>query len=129
MAGEPITREEMIAMFGETMPMEAVQLAWNADSTKTIGEIRDELRAIAARRKAERVDIVERLRPRAATFVELNDAFNTMREAAAEIERLRAALMDIRAKARAELCDPTPLRDVCFGIIDKVATSAIDDGQ
>ena len=50
MAGEKITQEEMIAMFGETMPMEAVQLAWNADGTKTIGEIRDELRAIAARR-------------------------------------------------------------------------------
>lgn len=40
-------------------------------------------------------DIVERLRPEAATFVELKDAFNTMREAADEIERLKAALHEV----------------------------------
>lgn len=47
----PITNEEMIQLFGETMPMEAVDLLWNASVDKTVGELRHELREIAAKRQ------------------------------------------------------------------------------
>lgn len=47
MSGEKITREEMIALFGEAMPLEAAKLLFDADGGKTIGAIRDELRTIA----------------------------------------------------------------------------------
>lgn len=48
----PISREEMMAMFGEAMPMEAVQLIWTAPSEMTLAEIRRRLREIAAARSA-----------------------------------------------------------------------------
>ena len=51
-ARDRITREEMIEMFGEPMPMVALKLLWDAPDTKTIGELRAELREIARRRKA-----------------------------------------------------------------------------
>lgn len=46
----PITREEMIEMFGEEMPMEAVVLVWDSPGETTIGEVRAKLREIAAKR-------------------------------------------------------------------------------
>jgi hypothetical protein len=52
-ARDRITREEMIEMFGEAVPMVAVNLLWDSPSTKTIGELRAELRAIGRRRKHE----------------------------------------------------------------------------
>lgn len=48
-----ITQAEMVALFGETMPIEAVTLLWDSPGTKTIGEIRAELRELARRRVAE----------------------------------------------------------------------------
>lgn len=50
----PITREEMAAMFGEAMPVEAVNLLFNANPDDTLGEIRARLRAIARRHKNAR---------------------------------------------------------------------------
>lgn len=47
----PITREEMITMFGDAMPIEAVALLWNSPGETTIGEIRAKLREIAAARQ------------------------------------------------------------------------------
>lgn len=47
----PITREEMIEMFGEECPIEAVNLIWQAPEGKTLREIRAELRTIAAKAK------------------------------------------------------------------------------
>jgi len=43
----------MIAMFGDEMPLQAVELLWNAAGSKTIGEVRAELRAMARRAKEE----------------------------------------------------------------------------
>ena len=51
MSGEKITQEEMVAMFGAEMPIEAVELLWNAPDSKTIGEIRTDLRKIAEQNK------------------------------------------------------------------------------
>lgn len=42
-----ITQSEMIEMFGEAMPMVAVNLVFDAPPEKTIGEIRAELREIS----------------------------------------------------------------------------------
>ncbi len=39
-----ITRQEMISMFGESMPIEAMTLLWEAPNEMTIGEIRAKLR-------------------------------------------------------------------------------------
>lgn len=52
MSTDPITREEMIKLFGETMPIEAVNLVWNSPGNMTIGEVRAALREIAAKKKA-----------------------------------------------------------------------------
>lgn len=51
---DKITREEMIEMFGEMMPIEAVSLLWEAPGEMTLGEMRAELRRIAAQRKSDR---------------------------------------------------------------------------
>lgn len=45
----PITREEMIEMFGSEAPIEAINLIWNAPDNKTLADIRRELREIAAK--------------------------------------------------------------------------------
>lgn len=96
MSGEPITSEEMVEMFGSAMPIEAVQLVWNADGSKTVGEIRDDLRALAARRKQEAPDIVERLIGyKRSAYPEDMELHETAGRAADEIERLRAALKTI----------------------------------
>lgn len=42
-----ITQQDLIDMFGETMPIEAVNLVWNSDDKKTLGQIRAELREMA----------------------------------------------------------------------------------
>jgi hypothetical protein len=47
----PITQDEMIELFGEAMPIEAWQLLGAADGTKTLADLRGELRAIAAKRE------------------------------------------------------------------------------
>ena len=52
--GKKITQEEMIDMFGTDMPLEAMTLLANSDDSKTIGQMRDELRAMGNRRKASR---------------------------------------------------------------------------
>lgn len=44
---DKISREEMIEMFGTHMPIQAVSLLWDSDDTKTIGDIRKELRQMA----------------------------------------------------------------------------------
>lgn len=101
MPSEPITREEMMAMFGSAMPIEAVKLVWDADGSKTIGQIRDELRAIAARKQAEHADLPARLRAQYNASnnppsPELPEGAGCLLEAADEIERLRSSLTEIR---------------------------------
>ena len=51
MSEAPITKEEMKTMFGNTLPMEAIALLWDGPDDKTIGQVRAELRSIAAKRK------------------------------------------------------------------------------
>jgi hypothetical protein len=46
---DPITKDEMMELFGEALPMEAVQLLWNTPPNKTVGDLRAELRAVAAK--------------------------------------------------------------------------------
>lgn len=46
----PITQDEMIAMFGERMPIEAVNLVWESPGEMTLREIRQALREMAAQR-------------------------------------------------------------------------------
>ena len=48
-----ITREEMAALFGEYMPMEAVNLLFDSDGSKTVGELRAQLRDMAEARKMQ----------------------------------------------------------------------------
>jgi hypothetical protein len=48
--GKRITQEEMTELFGNSMPMEAVNLLFNSPGDKTVGEIRDKLRAIATKK-------------------------------------------------------------------------------
>lgn len=50
---EPITRQDMMDMFGEFMPIEAVNLIWNAPEARTVGEMRAELRKIAEANKSK----------------------------------------------------------------------------
>lgn len=51
--GAKITREEMQELFGDAMPIEAVNLVSSSDGSKTVGQIRGELRAIAAQRQSK----------------------------------------------------------------------------
>ena len=46
----PITEAEMRQLFGETLPMEAVQLLWSSPDEVTFGELRAKLRSIAHNR-------------------------------------------------------------------------------
>lgn len=46
-----ITSEEMVEMFGETMPLEAVDMLFNSDGSMTVGEMRAALRKLAEERK------------------------------------------------------------------------------
>ena len=46
-----ITQQEMIALFGESMPIVAVKLLWEASDETTVGEVREKLREIAAQQK------------------------------------------------------------------------------
>jgi hypothetical protein len=49
----PITQAEMIELFGEAMPPVAVSLVFDGDMSLTIGEVRQRLRDLALRRKAD----------------------------------------------------------------------------
>ena len=49
----PITLAEMVEMFGEEMPIEAVTVLFNAQPHETIGQIRAKLREVAVERKQE----------------------------------------------------------------------------
>ncbi len=49
----PITREEMMELFGDYMPIEAVSLVWDAPGDMTLGEIRSELRKLAKARPTD----------------------------------------------------------------------------
>lgn len=42
-----ITQAEMASMFGSEMPIEAMELLWNAPGSMTLGEVRARLREIA----------------------------------------------------------------------------------
>ncbi len=54
--GRKITQAEMIAMFGEAMPSEAVSLVFNAPPSMTIGELRANLRTIASEKQRSAPD-------------------------------------------------------------------------
>jgi len=43
----PITQDEMVAMFGERMPIQAVELLWSAPPGSTVAQLRARLREIA----------------------------------------------------------------------------------
>lgn len=48
---QKFTREEFAELFGEEVPIEAVDLVWNSSPEATIGEIREQLRAMGLARK------------------------------------------------------------------------------
>lgn len=50
----PILQEELVEMFGDSMPMEAVTLLFGSPPEMTVGEIRATLRKIARERKGRR---------------------------------------------------------------------------
>jgi len=52
MKGDPITQAEIIEMFGDTIPLQAVQLITDMPTGTTFGEVRHQLRAIAQARSA-----------------------------------------------------------------------------
>lgn len=86
---DPITPDEIFAMFGNTLPMEAVALMWDGPDEMTVGELRAKLREIAAQKKAAPT-LLERLRSEAVNWsATCGDLFG---EAADEIERLQTAL-------------------------------------
>lgn len=89
----PITREEMIEMFGEAMPMEAVALVWDTPGEMTLGEVRARLREIAATPKA--ITLSDRLRSEAVSWSAPHTVTGPrlaklLCEAADEIDRLVA---------------------------------------
>lgn len=47
MIDEKITQEELVELFGESIPMEAVQVLFDAPDEWTIGMVRAEVRRIA----------------------------------------------------------------------------------
>lgn len=51
----PITREEMIELFGDAMPMEAVQLLWESPGEWTLAQLRAEVRRIAAEKHGKQL--------------------------------------------------------------------------
>lgn len=94
MSEAPITQAEMIELFGETMPIEAVKLAWEAPSEMTLGEIRAKLRQMAPKHKEHQMsDIVDRLEAHMGK-AEIHDVLHDCREAAQEIRRLRSELAE-----------------------------------
>ena len=66
----PITLNEMISMFGEHMPMEAINLVFDAPPTKTIGQIRAELREIAQAKLKQNAAEIEVARAIMSAFVQ-----------------------------------------------------------
>ncbi len=52
MKGSPITQEEIINMFGDTIPLQAVQLIIDMPAGMTFDEVRNQLHAIARARAA-----------------------------------------------------------------------------
>lgn len=93
-----ITREEMVAMFGNTLPIEAVKLVWVSPGGRTIGELRDELRRIAASQKDEPpAELVEIAAGAIAQFWAETD---TPEDAARAV--LAAVTPQIEARAREE---------------------------
>lgn len=46
-----ITQAEMMEMFGERIPIEAVNLLWDSPGDWTIKQVRERLRVIAAEKK------------------------------------------------------------------------------
>jgi hypothetical protein len=61
MEDERITQEWLIENFGDSMPIEAVNLIYDSPGNKTLGEVRAELRAMAANRPKPTLDIRERI--------------------------------------------------------------------
>ena len=124
MNDEPITREEMVEMFGSECPMEAVKLIWNAPDGLTLAEIRRKLREIAAAQTTTRTvhdpftgkdvqvsdDLKDRLRGKYACGPVMENGepeFGWRQhevppiqiEAAARIEQLEASLVEWKALA------------------------------
>ena len=93
----PITRDELVEMFGEDMPIEAVNLLRNTPGCMTIGEVRVELRKMAMQQLqgsgAEQVNVL----------TEIIAAANKDRDiAAARIKTLEAALREIKELANSD---------------------------
>jgi hypothetical protein len=70
MSEEKITQDEMVDLFGEEMPVQAVELLFTSSPEKTVGELRKELRMMSAkfrlqsleRQVKEQQDIIDELR-------------------------------------------------------------------
>lgn len=47
MSGEKLTQDELAALFGDTIPIEAVNLIWSSPPEMTVGQIREKLAQMA----------------------------------------------------------------------------------
>lgn len=63
------TQEELIGLFGDEIPIEVVNIIWNAPEGKTIGQIRSEVREFAEQNKPKLEDLLRK----ANALVELMD--------------------------------------------------------
>lgn len=117
----PITQDEVFEMFGDKLPMEAVALLWGGPGDQTIGQLRADLRALAARLKAT-PSLIERLRSEAVNWsATCGDLFG---EAADEIERQRAAIEQIAAVC-ADNVPASCNHQLALDFVRQVATSAL----
>ena len=91
-----ITKNEMVEMFGNEMPIEAVQLLYDAPGEMTLGGVRAKLREMAAAKTPERVesDLVKDLLVSADSITqeEYWPESVLMRQAADRIQALEAEL-------------------------------------
>lgn len=73
-ADEKITQDELVRMFGTTMPIEAVNLVFGKDTgNRTLLEVRAELRRLAAERDAR--PIIEATQADRAAAAEIGERF------------------------------------------------------
>lgn len=95
--GDKITREEMRELFGDRMPLEAAKLLWDLPSTKTVDEIRAELRELAMTTATKDEPLTDEMLQGIKGHLEAcrakghqNPAVDHMLLLIAEVERLRA---------------------------------------
>ena len=91
---DPISRAELVEMFGTDMPVEAVQALWGADDGRTVGQVRAEIRRLGALRRREREEAEAIREIETGWFKRLHEVHNALQadEPVHVCNRLIAAL-------------------------------------